>query len=322
MDYPPQLRRAYALLWVTGIVGVTFLLSIAALDFMHSHRSMTRKAETSARALEASRAGLSLAIAHLRVDPGWQEGFDGLELVSDTRCSLQFSGPERSRHSHEPGARPLPPASVLLVSRGQSGPEVVYSEAVVTLNTTLLENDFNLDANEWQQSSNLPVVALGHYVLDLGVPLTSMAGDEAWSDYQADFEVLVPQGTGLGFLVRASGPAHSITGYLIDYQFLDDPLRGGSFRLFRLEDGHQTELARVSQSLGIAWLLGLKHQYQIRVQGGDLRFAVDGETILEFRDPNPIRQGRIGLRPLLGTVVLVDRVRVQSLFQVVSQWRR
>lgn len=322
MVYPPQLRRAYALLLVTGLVGVIFFLSLAIMDFLQAHRTMLRKAESSALALEASRAGLSLAIAHLRANPEWREGFQAVELVPETQSWLQFSGSERSWSSQDPGPRCLPPGSVHLICRGQNAQSTVYSEAVVALNTTLLENDFDSHANEWQQTANLPIVASGHYVLDLGLQLSSLAGDEAWADYQAEFEVLIPQGTGVGFFIRATGSPHQLKGYLMDYQLLDDPLRGGTFRLFRLDKGRQTELARASRGRDLGWFLGVKHQYRLRAQGGDLRLVVDGETVLEFRDPEPIRNGRIGIRPLLGTVVLVDRVCVQSLFQVVSQWKR
>ena len=148
MGNPPKLRRAYALILVTGMVGVIFFLALAVMDFMQAHRAMLRKAENSAKALEASRAGLSLAISHLRLNPAWQEGFRDLELVPDTRSWLQFTGPDASRRSQDPGPRCLPPASVLLVCRGQSAQTVIFSESIVALNTTLLENDFSSHAKE------------------------------------------------------------------------------------------------------------------------------------------------------------------------------
>ena len=73
--------------------------------------------------------------------------------------------------------------------------------------------------------------------------------------------------------------------------------------------------------LALQWLLNLEHVYEVTIQDNQLTLNVDGKRILSWKDEErSFPRGRVGLQPLLGTVLLVDDVKVESLFRVRSRW--
>lgn len=292
MGHSRQLKGGYLLMLVVGLVGVLFSLGLAVVHFMTAHRQLVRKAEDTALAREAARSGVELAIAELRQDPDWRAGFEARQLVPETLADLSLTEA---------------PEGVHLVCQARAPRAEARYEAIVHLPREVLHNDFSASAGEWEQPNGLPVALLGYYLLNLGLPGDVYAGDEAWSDYEAEFEVLLGQATSLGLLVRVSPRG----AYLVDYSLLR-----GDIQLAKLEGNSSTVLAMAPRRD-----LQLPHTFTIRAEGGDLSVKLDGQQVLQYRDPQPLRQGRIGIRPLLGVVTLVDEVSVRSLLQVVSRWR-
>jgi hypothetical protein len=317
------LNRGYLLLLTIGLVGLLFALGLAVVQFATHHQQWVRKAESEALAREAARGGLHTALARVAADPSWREGLDEIAVGAGT-ASLTFSGsngvPASTANSgtsalQGDGGRTVPAGALHLICRGRSGASTAWEEAIVAPPGLLYENDFSSNAAEWTQSILQPIVLAGHYVLSLNLELTAMTGADTWRDYEAEFQAQVTQGTGLGFLVRASGAPSTPSGYLVDFQLLD-----GRFHLYKLQDGQPTLLRQAPGGLGN--LLGLSHTYVVRAQGPTITVTVDGSELFSYTDPSPIENGAIGIRPLLGSVALIDSVRVRQLFQVVSTWRR
>ena len=313
---PPRKLRGYLLLLTLVVVGLLFSLGLGVVQFSTQQQQWVRKAESLALARRAAQGGLQIAMARLSRDADWREGLVDMPM-GEAVVNLRFDQDSRINASAnpttEPDGRILPPWSAHLVCHGQARGSEAVSEALISLPQVLYENDFSRTASEWSQSLLGPIVLLGYYVLDVNLlQWTSLTGDPNWSDYEAEFVATLSQPTGLGFLVRASGPPNRPTGYLMDYQLLK-----GGYSLYRLDNGTPSRLAFVP-----AALVGLSHTYTLRVQGPELTFSVDGHQVLSFRDQDPITQGGIGIQPLLGTVVLIDSVRVRQFFGVRAQWRR
>lgn len=285
---------------------------------------LTRSAEHSARALEAARSGLALAVAELAEDPGWHQELD-VELPSAGRARLSFTSEELaistsnalgSETLETEAGRLLPPATVHLVCTGTSGLRRAIYEAIVSVPTVLLDSTFDLGTEGWTSAFNLPVALAGMLVLDAG-PGVILAGSEEWTDYRAEFVAVLSQGTGIGFLVRATGPHQSPTGYRLRYVLL-----GNSLVLEKLVDGTVQE-TMASAPAPPGYLAGLSHTYTIVVRDDQLTVEVDGQAVLETRDEEePLLTGRVGVAPLLDTIALVDRVTVTSLLEVRTQWVR
>lgn len=308
---PGSRQRGYLLLTTLLVVGLLFSMGLAVLQFATHHQQWLRKAEGSALARQAARSGIQMALAELsgpEAPSSIRRTLDESELVVDVH-------PNRTGEAFvEPDGRIVPPACAHLVSRGRArGSESVY-EALVRLPVTLYENDFDRAASEWSQTSLKPVVLLGSYVLDLGLQGFAVAGDPDWRDYEAEWTAKLAQGTGVGFMVRVTGPLESPSGYLLEH-------RPGELRLLRLDHGMTTLLAQAPTSLSI---LGLEHRYRIRADGSLLQVWLDDgqRPAFEVRDDRAdLNRGCIGIRPMLGAVVLVDSVRVRQLLEVISQWR-
>lgn len=292
MGLPRKLKRGYLLMLVVGLVGVLFSLGLAVVHFMTSHRQLVRKAEDTALAREASRSGIEVAIAELRQDADWRAGFQGREYVPGTQADLTVQEEPQGLH-------------LICLARAQQA-NARY-EAIVQPERVALHNDFSSGADEWQQPGGLPLALLGYYLLNLGLPGDVYAGDPNWTDYEAEFQVLLGQATSLGLLVRSTGQG----AYLVDYNLLR-----GSLQLAKVEGGTTTVLAEQARRD-----LQLPHTFKIRAEGPYLSVSLDGQEALTFHDEQPLARGRIGLRPLLGAVTLVDEVTVRTLFQVVSRWR-
>ncbi len=285
-------RRAYVLVMAVALIGTLFVLGLALVHFMTAQQQLLRKAEDTARAREASRAGVDWAIAQLRSDPSWRKGFSNLSPVPGTAANLTVQ----------------PQGQLLkLTCQGTCNQTSELYAALVHPAGVLYHNDFSQDAAGWAQPGSVPVVLLGYYLLNLSLSGEASAGDPLWSDYEAEFEVLLPQATGIGLVVRES-PAGD---YLVDYSLLR-----GSVQLVKEENGQRQLVAEVPRLD-----LQLPHNFKIRAQQADLTVWLDGQKVLSYHDPQPLKNGRIAIRPLLNLVTLVDEVTVRQIFQVTSQWR-
>jgi len=288
----PRKLKGYALLMAIGLIAVLFLLGLALVHFMTAQHSLLRKAEDTALAREASRAGVDYAIAQLRGDPSWRKGFSNLSPVPATAANLtvQVQGDK-----------------LKLLCQGQANQTTAFYAALVQPGSILLHNDFSRGASEWAQPGSLPIALLGFYLLNLSLDGEASAGDPLWTDYEAEFEVLLPQATGIGLVVRES-PAGD---YLVDYSLLR-----GSVQLVKEFNGTRQVLAEARRRD-----LQLPHNFKIRADQADLTVSLDGEKVLTFHDPEPLKNGRIAIRPLLNLVTLVDEVTVRQTFRVTAQWR-
>ncbi len=83
MGHPRKLR-GYALMMAIALMATLFLLGLALVHFMTAQRSLLRKAEDISLAREASRAGVDFALAQLRSDPTWRQGFARLSPLPGT----------------------------------------------------------------------------------------------------------------------------------------------------------------------------------------------------------------------------------------------
>lgn len=284
--------KGYALMMSIGLIGTLFVLGLALVHFMTAHHSLLRKAEDTARAREASRAGVDYALAQLRGDPDWRQGFSGLEPLPGTVANLTVQ---------EQGS------GLKLLCQARANQTSAAYAAMVRPASVLLDNDFSRGASEWYQPGSLPVVLLGFYLLNLSLEGEAAAGDPLWTDYEAEFEVLLPQATGIGLVVREN----PVGDYLVDYSLLR-----GSVQLVKEFNGTRRVLAEAPRRD-----LQLPHNFRIRADRADLTVHLDGEKVLTYRDPEPLRNGRIAIRPLLNLVTLIDRVTVRQIFQVTAQWR-
>ncbi len=288
----PRKLNGYALMMAIGLIGILFVLGLALVYFMTAQRSLLRKAEDTSLAREASRAGVDFALAQLRRDPAWRQGFSGLNPITGTSANLTVQ---------EQGNQ------LKLLCQGKSNETTAAYAALVRPATVLLHDNFSSNASNWYQPGSLPVVLLGYYLLNLSLQGEASAGDPLWTDYEAEFEVLLPQATGIGLVVRES-PAGD---YVVDYSLLR-----GSLQLIKEFNGTRQLVAEVARRD-----LQLPHNFKIRAIQADLTVSLDGQKVLTYRDPQPLKNGRIAIRPLLNLVTLVDEVTVRQIFQVTAQWR-
>lgn len=288
----PRKLAGYALMMAIGLIGILFVLGLALVYFMTAQRSLLRKAEDTSLAREASRAGVDFALAQLRSDPTWRRGFTGLSPIPGTAANLTV---------HEQGGQ------LKLLCQARANETTATYAALVRPATILMHNDFSRDAANWSQPGSLPIVLLGYYLLNLSLQGEASAGDPLWTDYEAEFELLLPQATGIGLVVRES-PAGD---YVVDYSLLR-----GSVQLIKEFAGSRQLVAEVTRRD-----LRLPHHFKIRAEQADLSVSLDGEKILTYRDPEPLQNGRIAIRPLLNLVTLVDEVTVRQIFRVTAQWR-
>ncbi|MBX3170028.1 MAG: hypothetical protein KF760_21665 [Candidatus Eremiobacteraeota bacterium] len=288
----PRKLKGYALMMAIGLIATLFLLGLALVHFMTAQRSLLRKAEDTSLAREASRAGVDFALAQLRADPAWRQGFAGLSAMPGTAANLTVQ---------EQGDQ------LKLLCQARANDTSAAYAALVRPARVLLHNDFTHEASQWSQPGSLPVVLLGYYLLNLSLQGEASAGDPLWTDYEAEFEILLPQATGIGLVVRES-PAGD---YLVDYSLLR-----GSVQLIKERNGSRQVVAEVARRD-----LQLPHNFKIRAEQADLTVSLDGQKLLTYRDPEPLKNGRIAIRPLLNLVTLVDEVTVRQIFRVTAQWR-
>lgn len=287
-----QLKRGYILLMAIALVATLFLMGLALVHFMTAQQWLLRKAEDTARAREASRAGVDYAIAQLRADSEWRPRIGNLSPFPGTIANLTI----------QPQGQQLK-----VTCQGICNQTSALYSALVRPASLLYHNDFSRDAKGWAQPGSLPVVLLGYYLLNLSLAGEASAGDPLWSDYEAEFDLLLGQATAVGLVVRES-PAGD---YLLDYSLLR-----GSLQLVK-----ETGLSRSLLAEFPRRDLQLPHQFRIRAQQDQLTVWLDGQECLSYRDPEPLKNGRIAIRPLLNLVTLVDEVTVRQNFQVTAQWR-
>jgi hypothetical protein len=106
---------------------------------------------------------------------------------------------------------------------------------------------------------------------------------------------------------------HRLNGYIIT--FLNDAAGEGG----RNVDGSTKARVRIRRNPGFQLLketyvrhcrAGVTYRLSVRKRGGIIRFAVDGETLLEAVDELPWAQGLMALRTF-GTHIWWDNVRVE-----------
>lgn len=291
MGRPRQLD-GYALMMAIALIGVLFVLSLALVYFMTAQHSLLRKAEDTSLAREASRAGVDFALAQLRGDPNWRQGFTAFSPLAGTVANLTVK--ERG-------------TQLQLLCQARANETSASYAALVRPAAVLLHNDFSRDASQWSQPGSLPIVLLGFYLLNLSLQGEASAGDPLWTDYEADFKLLLPQATGISLIVRES-PAGD---YVVDYSLLR-----GSVQLIKEFNGGRRLLAEVNRRD-----LQLPHHFKILAEEADLTVSLDGQKVISYRDPEPLKNGRIAIRPLLNLVTLVDEVTVRQVFRVTAQWR-
>jgi hypothetical protein len=336
-------RLGFALVMVLSVVSVLSLLSLGLVRYLSAHLTLVGRQERLLQARAAARGGIARALSNLSQQPDWQatlgpveqaQSYSSYGLTFEKSVSLPYclNNGQGTGTAIGWGGRRVAPGNVLLVATGTSGSVTVRDCALVGLARTLLEDDFNSYSGAWVQSDRQqPLLLLGKYILDLGalLQIASQAGDVGWRDYRFQVRAMVTSGVGLGLLVRAQSDDFRPSGYLVQYDALDQPLEGGSFRICKLIEGSagptQARITRRQAGLGgllqLDWLLNLSHSYEVTVQDNRLQLTVDQHPVLSWEDPQrTFPQGRIGIHPLLGAVLLVDSVRVQGLFQVLSRW--
>ncbi len=328
---------------VLSLVFLLAILSLALGRYLSAHLGMVSRQERYLQAQAAARGGMAQALATLALQPDWQgslgpvsqpQSFSSWELNFHKSGSLPYcvNNGKGTETILGWGQRRVPAGTVYLVTNGVSGSVQVRDCALVQVARTLLQDDFSSYSGAWVQSDDqTPVLLLGHYILDLGalLQMASQAGDPQWRDYRYQVTAMVTSGTGLGLLVRAQSDDHRPSGYLVQYDALDQPLQGGSFVVRLLKAGLpgpvQIRVTRLQAGLGgvlnLEWLLNLEHTYEVTVQDNRLNLRVDGVSVLDWTDSlRTFPQGRVGIHPLLGAVLLVDSVRVDGLFQILSRW--
>lgn len=291
------------------MTGVLFLFALTVVNFHRARTQLFRKAESTARAREAARAGMNWGLAALSREPESSPAFGPSPILPGAEATLVTL--ERTTEG-----------LVRLQSTGTAGTSQVVEEALISPSHTVLLNEFDRDASQWQQSFGIPVVVGGHYLLDVGLfNLITTAGDPEWKNYTADFRALLSQGLGLGMLVRVTSDADGLDAYRAD--FLPD-LTGGRFRLTRIEDNFPQVVAekRLTESgLGLLFALNLWHDFRLTAADDRLTLKVDGTEVLSYQDPDPLPSGGIGVQPALGTIMLLDRVEVIAHQEVLARWR-
>ncbi|MCA9790176.1 MAG: hypothetical protein KC910_00215 [Candidatus Eremiobacteraeota bacterium] len=302
-------RSGFLLIAVVAMTAVLFVFSLTVVNFHRSRSQLFRKAESTARAREAARAGMNQGLAALSREPDAAPAFGPSPILPEATASLVTL--ERTSEG-----------LVRLQSTGVSGSSRIIEEALVSPTHTVFLNEFDRDASQWQQSFGIPVVVAGHYVLDVGLfDMLTTAGDPDWKNYTADFKALLSQGLGLGMLVRVKSDADGLDAYRAD--FVPD-LLGGRFRLTRIENDMAAVVAErrlADTGLGLLFALNLWHDFRLTAADDRLTLKVDGSEVLTYQDPDPLPSGAIGVQPALGTIMLLDRVEVIAHQEVLARWR-
>jgi len=218
-----------------------------------------------------------------------------------------------------------------LTDKTKRGGESVTEILRVSTGTTIFHDDFHgLLTDQWDSKFPLPEVRLlGLWVFDLGAGLTGdvFAGDEEWRNYSVSCRGLLEQGTQLSLLARARLTEDGLEAYHAGYNLLERPLRGGTFFIDKVRDGRPDERLASARGFefglgGVAWLIDVQHELVFTLKNENLRLEVDDLTVLTAKDENPIPNGRIGLRSLVGAVLVVDEITVDNLPEIRSRWRR
>lgn len=202
--------------------------------------------------------------------------------------------------------------------------------ATVSLGKPVLEDDFSflsleLDLNPSEISVTLD--ALGHLIIQnkIGGDAHVLFGSQDWRNMSFTSNLTLNQGTGVGVWIRASREQGGMSGYLMQYQLLDDTLRGGTFSIDRYENGVRERLtSRTGQSLGLgglSWLLGLQHRITAGADQKLIWFEIDGKRLLEVNDENPLTGGRVGYSSGLAGLMLLNNTIVESTPEIRAIWK-
>lgn len=297
MDRPRQLKAGILMLTTLVVGALVFLLALGANRFQTRHQFLTRGLEQSWQTQESARAGLERALRQVKAhqDAAVQKEL-GNTTVTVTEVAQGRDRPEGVLH---------------LRSTAQSRRLRSTEEALVRQPRVLLSEDFNGSADGWSPPA---VVGLGFYILDTQLGVShSLAGDPDWDDYVAEFDALLSQGLGLGVLVRATPVAGGYQGYRVRWTSLPPRVT-----LTRVGPDGEVVLAQHTTAL---LDLNLSHRYRVRARRDTLEVEIDGILLFQVTDPEPILTGAVGVEPILGSVVLLDRVEVRTEFEVLARWK-
>ncbi len=334
-------RSGYLLLSVIALGALLFAISLAMTRLLAQDANLYNFEESSLRARVAADSGISQSLSVLIANPEARDSLDGT-LPDGSSFTVTFDQASAMRSvsnldgdsALEVDGRTLPTGTILLRSEGVHRTQKVVSHAIISLGTPVLREDFNAlidlssGADGWESSRpGLAVVLLGQWVVDvtLGQRGVLAGGQADWRNYELRTRATLSQGSGVSFYVRLGENLEDPTGYEVGYSLLEQPLALGTFFIKRVENGQAKPLAEKNgRDLGLgglAWLLGLSHQYSVVVEDDTISLSVDGRQLLEATDEDPIPAGRIGLSPGLNTLLLVDELEVRTLTEVRSRWR-
>lgn len=197
---------------------------------------------------------------------------------------------------------------------------VGVGENIRTDNYSLLSADLEFDSGELSVS----LEALGQLVIrNLGSAESSvLLGSEDWRNHTFTSDVILSQGSFMGFWIRARKGPDGITGYLASYSLLEHPLQGGTFRIDKVEG---TSVERLGERKGfelglggLAWLLGIVHRIEVGAEQERIWLRVDGRDVLEVQDPDPIRGGKSGYKTGIAGILLVNQTAVDNIIEIRS----
>ncbi len=290
-------KRGYLLALVLGTCSLAFLSSLILARVVTADRLFVvrtqNRLKTDLRALEQIQYQLEEQVQKGTIDSeaGYVE-FDGQSEIDGTR-------------------------SIITAAVGAG-------ENVRTDDYSLLALDLEFDGSEL----SLSVEALGQLLIEnLGSSESSVLfGSEDWRNHTFTSDVLLTQGTFVGFWVRARRGPEGITGYLASYSLLEHPLQGGTFRIDKVE-GNNVERLGEKQGFelgigGLAWLLGVVHRVEVGAEQERIWLRVDGRDVLEVQDPEPLRGGKTGYKTGIASLMLVNQTAVDNVIEIRSLCRK
>lgn len=290
-------KRGYLLALVLGTCSLAFLASLILARVVSADRLFVvrtqNRLKTDLRALEQVQLQLEERVVQGTLDSeaAYIE-FDGQSEIDGTR-------------------------SIITAAVGAG-------ENVRTDDYSLLALDLDFDAGEL----NVSLEALGQLLIEnLGSSESSVLfGSDDWRNHTFTSDVLLTQGTFMGFWIRARRGPDGITGYLASYSLLEHPLQGGTFRIDKVEGSTVQRLGeRKGFELGLgglAWLLGVVHRIEVGAEQERIWLRVDGREVLEVQDPEPLRGGKSGYKTGIASLMLVNQTTVDNVIEIRSLCRK
>ncbi len=195
---------------------------------------------------------------------------------------------------------------------GPTGVQYIYDQANGTFAATdpvLASYSFDEGEGDWVVRGTTVAITDGQLVLGDGEwrpENRAFVGDENWTDYTVETDVLLQQGSGYGIFFRAQNP-DSPEGYIFQY----DPGYGSGTFLFRRWDaGHErSPFARAEPADPDFDWYGVERNVRVEVQGDTFSAYVDGELVLTGTD-DTYDSGSVGVRSWHNSLVEFDNMTV------------